>query len=121
MRPAHGGIRQLVADLNRLYRERGPLHRYDFEPRGFQWLRWDDAENSLLTFVRRDDDAEVIVALNFTPVPRHGYRVGVPRERALSRDLQLGFAFLRRQRCRQSVAASMPSPYPGWTRRSPSS
>jgi len=78
--PAHGGIRQLVADLNRLYRERGPLHRYDFEPRGFQWLRWDDAENSLLTFVRRDDDSEVIVALNFTPVPRHGYRVGLPRE-----------------------------------------
>ena len=77
--PAHRGIRQLVTDLNRLYRERGPMHQYDFAPRGFQWLRWDDAENSLLTFVRRDDHAEIIVALNFTPVPRQGYRVGVPR------------------------------------------
>ncbi len=77
--PAHGGVRRLVADLNRLYRERGQLHRHDFEPRGFYWLRWDDADNSILTFVRRDDESELVVALNFTPVPRDGYRVGVPR------------------------------------------
>jgi 1,4-alpha-glucan branching enzyme len=76
--PAHGGVRLLIADLNRLYREHPPLHRLDFEGRGFQWLRWDDADNSLLTFLRRDEHSEVVVALNFTPVPRHGYRVGVP-------------------------------------------
>jgi 1,4-alpha-glucan branching enzyme len=75
----HGTIRQLIADLNRLYREYEPLHKYDFESRGFTWLRWDDAENSALTYVRRDDSAELVIALNFTPVPRHGYRIGVPR------------------------------------------
>jgi len=77
---AHGGIRSLVADLNRLYREHRPLHRFDFEGRGFQWLRWDDADISVLTFLRRDEEGEVVVALNFTPVPRTGYRIGVPGE-----------------------------------------
>jgi 1,4-alpha-glucan branching enzyme len=77
--PSHGGVRALLADLNRLYRERGALHGYDFEGRGFQWLRWDDADNSVITYLRRDADSEAVVALNFTPVPRHGYRIGVPR------------------------------------------
>ncbi|MCC7256887.1 MAG: 1,4-alpha-glucan branching protein GlgB [Gammaproteobacteria bacterium] len=76
--PRHGGVRQLVADLNRLYREQPALHRHDFESRGFQWLRWDDADHSIIAFVRRDDASAVVVALNFTPVPRHGYRLGVP-------------------------------------------
>ena len=77
--PAHGGVRRLVADLNRLYRGQRPLHRFDFEGRGFQWLRWDDADNSVLAFMRRDESGEAIVLLNFTPVPRPGYRIGVPR------------------------------------------
>ncbi len=77
--PAHGGVQRLVADLNRLYRAQRPLHCFDFEGRGFQWLRWDDADNSVLAFLRRDADGEVIVLLNFTPVPRTGYRIGVPQ------------------------------------------
>jgi 1,4-alpha-glucan branching enzyme len=76
--PRHGGVRALVADLNRLYRERSALHRFDFEGRGFAWLDWQDAGHSVLTYLRRDELGEVIVALNFTPVPRHGYRLGVP-------------------------------------------
>jgi 1,4-alpha-glucan branching enzyme len=77
--PRHGGVQALVSDLNRLYRHSGALHRYDFESRGFQWLRWDDADNSVITYLRRDEANEVVVALNFTPVPRQGYRIGVPR------------------------------------------
>jgi 1,4-alpha-glucan branching enzyme len=77
--PRHGGIRQLVADLNGLYRGLGALHRHDFDSRGFQWLRWDDAENSVVSYLRRGDGpGEAVVALNCTPVPRHGYRIGVP-------------------------------------------
>jgi 1,4-alpha-glucan branching enzyme len=75
----HGGVRQLVADLNRLYCSLGALHRYDFESSGFQWLSWTDAENSVFTYLRRDESGVVAVALNCTPVPRLGYRMGVPR------------------------------------------
>lgn len=76
---AHAGIRQLIRDLNRLYTGQASLHRYEFEPRGFQWLDCDDAASSILVYLRRSDDAFAIVALNFTPVPRHGLRIGVPQ------------------------------------------
>jgi 1,4-alpha-glucan branching enzyme len=77
--PRHGGLHRLVGDLNRLYRAHAALHAHDFEAQGFAWLRWDDADHSIITYVRRADAAEVIVALNCTPVPRPGYRLGVPR------------------------------------------
>jgi 1,4-alpha-glucan branching enzyme len=77
--PGHAGIRQLVRDLNRLYTGNPSLHRHEFEPQGFQWLDCDDAASSILVYARRDGDAFVVVALNFTPVPRHGLRIGVPR------------------------------------------
>jgi len=76
--PRHGGVRQLVADLNQVYRARSELHRQDFSEQGFRWLRWDDADNSVLAYLRRDESSAVAVALNFTPVPRPGYRLGVP-------------------------------------------
>ncbi|MCL4720962.1 MAG: 1,4-alpha-glucan branching protein GlgB, partial [Gammaproteobacteria bacterium] len=75
---AHGGIQRLIGDLNRLYAGTAALHRLDFAPEGFQWLRWDDADHSTLAFLRRAGDALAVVALNFTPVPRRGYRLGVP-------------------------------------------
>ena len=74
----HAGVQRLVADLNRLYVQQPALHRYEFEPRGFSWLDCDDATHSTLSFARWADDQHLIVALNFTPVPRTGYRLGVP-------------------------------------------
>jgi 1,4-alpha-glucan branching enzyme len=76
--PRHAGVRALVRDLNRVYRETPALHRRDHDGDGFAWLSWQDAANSVLSFVRKDGDAHAVVLLNFTPVPRHGYRVGVP-------------------------------------------
>jgi 1,4-alpha-glucan branching enzyme len=77
---AHAGIRQLVSDLNRLYRDELPLHRHDFEPQGFRWIDCHDTEQSVLSFIRYADDGEcVLCILNFTPVPRYHYRLGVPR------------------------------------------
>jgi 1,4-alpha-glucan branching enzyme len=77
----HAGVHRLVGDLNRLYREDPRLHEHDFEPAGFRWLSCDDRWHSVLVFERRRTPTEpgLIVALNFTPVPRYGYRVGVPR------------------------------------------
>lgn len=75
----HYGIQNLVRDLNRLYRTLPALHEQDFEQAGFSWIDCQDAERSLLSFMRRGLNGEtVIIALNFTPVPRHRYRIGVP-------------------------------------------
>ncbi|ROR32816.1 1,4-alpha-glucan branching protein GlgB [Inmirania thermothiophila] len=76
--PARQGVMRLVADLNALHRSRTPLHRYDFEAQGFEWIDCHDADQSVLSFLRRDGERFVVVVLNFTPVPRHGYRLGVP-------------------------------------------
>ncbi|QKT04539.1 1,4-alpha-glucan branching protein GlgB [Ectothiorhodospiraceae bacterium 2226] len=78
-RPQHQGIQRLVADLNRLYREQPALHRLDFDERGFEWIDCHDTAQSTLSYVRKDEHgATIVVALNFTPLPRKGYRIGVP-------------------------------------------
>ena len=82
MGPYHRGLQALVRDLNRLYRAEPALHQVDFEPAGFQWMDCSDAEQSVVAFVRRARGARdlMLIVCNFTPVPRHGYRVGVPVE-----------------------------------------
>ncbi|HEY0994138.1 MAG TPA: 1,4-alpha-glucan branching protein GlgB [Kofleriaceae bacterium] len=76
--PAHRQLQLLVGELNRLYRDEPALHERDCEPAGFHWLDADDAERSVLTYERIARDGErIVVGLNFTPVPRFNYRVGV--------------------------------------------
>jgi 1,4-alpha-glucan branching enzyme len=75
----HTGMQRLVRDLNRLYVAEPALHAHEFEPQGFQWLDCSDAEQSVLSYLRRAGDAWLIVVLNFTPVLRDNYRVGVPQ------------------------------------------
>ena len=72
------GVRRLVADLNRLYRDRPALFRHEFEPAGFRWIDCEDRTQSLLSYRRIAGDTFLLVALNFTPVPRERYRLGVP-------------------------------------------
>ena len=76
----HRGVQQLVADLNRLYRAEPALHQVDFDWRGFEWLDANDADSSVVSFIRRAGDPNdcVVVLANFTPVPRENYRIGVP-------------------------------------------
>ena len=78
--PPHRGLQRLVADLNRLYREEASLHELDVAPEGFSWIDCNDHDNSVVSFLRRARDPNNFTAfvLNFTPVPRHAYRVGVP-------------------------------------------
>ena len=75
----HRGIQRLVTDLNRLYRECPALHRHDFEQQGFEWLDCNDEEQSVLAFVRRGGGQQLVCLMNFTPVPREGYRVPMPQ------------------------------------------
>ncbi|MDO8531385.1 MAG: 1,4-alpha-glucan branching protein GlgB [Dehalococcoidia bacterium] len=77
----HQGLQRWVEDINRLYRNERALHDLDFDSAGFEWIDGGDAAQSVLTFLRkgREPGQSMLVACNFTPVPRHGYRVGVPR------------------------------------------
>nr|WP_254609942.1 1,4-alpha-glucan branching protein GlgB [Burkholderia lata] len=78
--PLHRGVQRLVRDLNHTMRRYASLHEKDFDTRGFSWVVVDDRDNAVFAFVRSSDDGRfVIVLCNFTPVPRNGYRVGVPR------------------------------------------
>jgi 1,4-alpha-glucan branching enzyme len=76
----HAGVKRMIQDLNRLYRDQPALHELDHDERGFDWIDCCDVEQSVVTFVRRprEGDEVVVVAANHTPVPRHNYRIGVP-------------------------------------------
>ncbi|MEM9604144.1 MAG: 1,4-alpha-glucan branching protein GlgB [Pseudomonadota bacterium] len=75
----HQGVHRLITDLNHLYRSTPALHRDDRGHDAFHWLDADDAAHSTLSYLRHDGEGGwALVACNFTPTPRHGYRLGVP-------------------------------------------
>jgi 1,4-alpha-glucan branching enzyme len=78
--PMHGGLRLWVGDLNRILREEKALHELDFDPAGFSWIDVTDADNSVVSLIRRGRSPEdiLVAAFNFTPVPRHNYQIGIP-------------------------------------------
>jgi len=78
--PMHSGLKRWVEDLNRTYRESPALHQLDTDPAGFEWIDSNDNECCVVSFLRKaKSSAETIVVVcNFTPVPRLGYRLGVP-------------------------------------------
>jgi 1,4-alpha-glucan branching enzyme len=76
--PNHKGIMTLLTDLNRLYREQPALHEIEFEESGFEWIDCHDSSQSVLSYLRKDRQGnELVVILNFTPVPRQLYRIGL--------------------------------------------
>jgi 1,4-alpha-glucan branching enzyme len=77
--PMHQGMQRLVRDLNKLYQASPALHRNEFEWQGFEWIDCHDAQQSVISYLRKGEGDEVMaVVLNLTPVPRHGYRIGLP-------------------------------------------
>jgi 1,4-alpha-glucan branching enzyme len=90
--PRHGGLQRLVRDLNRVYSYFPPLQYGDLNSDGFEWAVADDAEHSVLAMIRYDEKQKAVclIVSNFTPVPRHRYRIGVPLDglwrRILSTD-----------------------------------
>jgi 1,4-alpha-glucan branching enzyme len=77
--PAHAGVERLVSDINRLYRAEPSLHQFDFSGEGFEWIALDDADASVIAFLRKSTSAPpVLVVCNLTPTPRHDYVLGVP-------------------------------------------
>jgi 1,4-alpha-glucan branching enzyme len=79
-KPDHAGIRELVSDLNLLYRDRPALHRGDCLATGFEWITGDDSDNSVTAFLRKaDGESPVLVVANHSPTVHEAYRVGVPQ------------------------------------------
>ncbi|MDY6941674.1 MAG: 1,4-alpha-glucan branching protein GlgB [Pseudomonadota bacterium] len=76
--PARTGLQRLLGDLNRHYRALPALHQYEFEERGFSWIDCHDASQSVISYIRKTGEEFLVIALNFTPVPREKYRIGVP-------------------------------------------
>jgi 1,4-alpha-glucan branching enzyme len=78
--PLHAGLQKFVADLNGLYRTEPSLHQRDFDGSGFEWIDCQDHEASVISLIRHagDTDNWLIAVLNWTPVVRHDYRIGVP-------------------------------------------
>ncbi|KXB04310.1 hypothetical protein AKJ49_02235 [candidate division MSBL1 archaeon SCGC-AAA382A03] len=76
----HKGVQKWVQDLNRLYKEEKALYEIDFDPKGLEWI-CSDWENSILAFLRRgkSEDDLILSVFNFTPVPRHDYQIGIPK------------------------------------------
>jgi 1,4-alpha-glucan branching enzyme len=79
--PRNKGMQTLLRDLNFCYRERPALHVRDAEPAGFRWVVIDDAQQSVYAYLRfgTEQDSPVLVVCNFTPIPRFGYRLGIPQ------------------------------------------
>jgi 1,4-alpha-glucan branching enzyme len=86
--PKHAGLQRWTRDLNRVYREHAPLWDDDYDPSGFSWIDCNDHEHSIIALLRQakspigekanTKDEFVVAVVNFTPVVRRGYRIGVP-------------------------------------------
>jgi 1,4-alpha-glucan branching enzyme len=80
--PNHRGVQNLIRDLNHVYRNTPALFEIDFEGDGFEWLSWDDRDNSIFSWIRRDRSGGYVICVsNFTPVVRHDYKVNVSDSR----------------------------------------
>ncbi len=76
--PHHKGVQTLIKELNQVYQAQPALFKQDFVYQGFEWIDCHDVQQSVISYRRKGDDQELIVILNFTPVARDNYRIGVP-------------------------------------------
>ncbi len=75
----HQGIQTLVKDLNHLYCKHPALHHFDFDHHGFEWIDCHDVQQSVISYRRKSEHEDLCIVLNFTPIPRERYRIGVPK------------------------------------------
>ena len=78
----HQGIKKCITDLNTLYKEQTALFEKQFNPEGFEWINYSDAQNSVLTYIRKGNkkNDQLIIVANFTPFIKENYRVGMPKK-----------------------------------------
>jgi 1,4-alpha-glucan branching enzyme len=80
--PFHKGIKKLITGLNDLYKNQPALHEKQFSPEGFEWINYSDHHNAVMAYIRKgnNQNEDVIVVCNFTPVVRKNYRIGLPQK-----------------------------------------
>ncbi|MDQ2643189.1 MAG: 1,4-alpha-glucan branching protein GlgB [Myxococcota bacterium] len=93
--PQRRALGEFLSELSKVYRATPAFWRADTGPGSFEWIDCSDRDNTVLSFMRRDGNDVAVVVLNFTPVPRENYRIGVPLpgryvERLSSDDLRFG-------------------------------
>jgi len=74
----HQGLQKLIQSLNQIYKNHSTLYELNYVPAGFKWVDYNDGENSVLAYIRRSENEWLVVVLNFSPVVRQDYRIGVP-------------------------------------------
>jgi len=84
--PYHEGVKQLVTDLNKLYKTQPALYEKQFSPEGYEWINYSDHQNAVMSFIRKGNNQkdDVVVVCNFTQVVRSNYRIGLPRKGKLT-------------------------------------
>lgn len=78
---SHSGVKNLIADLNKLYKSTPALHINQFSGECFKWIDASDTLNSIVSYTRKTETGHVVVILNLTPRPHHDYRIGVPENK----------------------------------------
>jgi 1,4-alpha-glucan branching enzyme len=111
--PEHAGMQRLLRDLNQFYRSAPALYTQDFTGAGFEWIDHDDARRSVLSFVRRGRDGQlVLVVSNFAPVVHHGLRLGVPEAGTWRERLNTDSSFYGGSNVGTPMAASVSEQVP---------
>jgi len=111
----HQGIQKLIQDLNALYKRLPALHNNDFSGEGFHWIDCEDSDHSIISYIRKHDGKNILVILNFTPVPRNGYVLGCPTEGQFKEVLNSDSSFYGGENIgNHGVIYANPSPYAGF-------
>lgn len=107
----HRGVKDLVKDLNKLYRTHSALYQFDFDHHGFEWIDCHDYQQSIISYRRKSANEDLIVILNFTPVIRENYRIGVPREGIYTEILNSDSAYYDGSNVGNGQIQSEPQPW----------
>jgi 1,4-alpha-glucan branching enzyme len=109
--PYHQGIQTLVKDLNNLYKTQPALYKHDFDYLGFEWIDCHDVQQSIISFRRKNGDEELCIVLNFTPVTRQNYRIGVPAEGVYHEIFNSDSTYYAGTNAGNGAVASEPKPW----------
>ncbi|MBM3300965.1 MAG: 1,4-alpha-glucan branching enzyme, partial [Deltaproteobacteria bacterium] len=116
--PVHEQSSRFLMDLGRLYLSQGALWRWEHRPEGFSWIDCNDNLNSVLAYIRRGPEGFLVCVLNFTPVVRHGYLVGVPERGQYREILNSDSAFYGGSNVgNEGAVATQPRPHHGHAQR----
>ncbi|MDP3877140.1 MAG: 1,4-alpha-glucan branching protein GlgB [Methylobacter sp.] len=107
----HRGIQTLVKDLNQLYKTHPALYQHDFDHHGFEWIDCHDVEQSIISYRRKTEHEDLIVILNFTPVMREHYRIGVPVEGSYTEIFNSDSSYYDGGNVGNGTALSEPTPW----------